>query len=104
MTFLTAVLGIAFVGKSGISLIISEVLSIAVSLSEKMLKALDYLVSTEVYPSRSGAVQQKAIHDLADRQYETRLARECANDESKPMEKIVCIIVLFIMIICPLSA
>lgn len=50
---------------------------IAISISEEMLRQLDDLVSKAAFPSRSGAIQ-KAVHDLLDRQYGNRLARECA--------------------------
>lgn len=50
---------------------------IAISISETMLRRLDELVRETRYPSRSGAIQ-KAVQDLLDRTYGTRLARECS--------------------------
>jgi metal-responsive CopG/Arc/MetJ family transcriptional regulator len=50
---------------------------IAISISETMLSRLDELVRETHYRSRSGAIQ-KAVQDLLDRTYGTRLARECS--------------------------
>lgn len=55
---------------------------IAISMSEGMLKRLDDLVQDARYPSRSGAIQ-KAVQDLLERTYSTRLARECAKLDPK---------------------
>ncbi len=50
---------------------------IAISTSKDILKQLDFLVSKEEYPSRSGGIQ-KAVSEMLDKKYGNRLARECS--------------------------
>ena len=50
---------------------------IAISLDEETVGQLDRLVSANVYPSRSRAIQV-AVHEKLARLNRSRLARECA--------------------------
>ena len=50
---------------------------IAISLDESLLRRLDRLVKSSVFPSRSRAIQDALAEKLA-RMERTRLARECA--------------------------
>ena len=59
---------------------------IAISIDQQVLKHLDRLVKTRVFPSRSEAIQ-KAVAEKLGRLEKSRLARECAKlvrrDEQK---------------------
>ena len=50
---------------------------IAISMNKDMLHQLDDLVSKAEFPSRSGAIQ-KAVHEMLEKKYGNRLARECS--------------------------
>ena len=50
---------------------------IAITIDDKLLKQLDYLVKSKVYPNRSRAIQD-AVADKLHRLERTRLAQECA--------------------------
>jgi metal-responsive CopG/Arc/MetJ family transcriptional regulator len=50
---------------------------IAITIEEKLLHKLDYLVKSQVFPNRSKAVQQ-AVEEKLTRIDRGRLARECA--------------------------
>ncbi|MBC7358669.1 MAG: ribbon-helix-helix protein, CopG family [Desulfacinum sp.] len=50
---------------------------IAITIDEDLLKELDLLVKSNVFPSRSKAIQE-AIKDKLNRLKKTRLSRECA--------------------------
>ena len=54
-----------------------ETAKVAVSINKNTLKRLDRLVKTQVYPSRSKAIQE-AIEDKLNRLERTRLAEESA--------------------------
>jgi len=50
---------------------------IAITIEKSLLKQVDMLVSSSVYPSRSRAIQD-AVADKLHRMNRARLARECA--------------------------
>jgi metal-responsive CopG/Arc/MetJ family transcriptional regulator len=50
---------------------------VAITIDESLLKQVDQLVSSRVYPSRSRAIQD-AVADKLQRLDRSRLARECA--------------------------
>ena len=50
---------------------------IAITIDEKLLKQLDLMVKSKMYPSRSRAIQE-AVADKLHRLEKTRLAQECA--------------------------
>ncbi len=50
---------------------------VAITIEESLLKQVDGLVSTRVYPSRSRAIQD-AVAEKLQRMDRGRLARECA--------------------------
>ena len=50
---------------------------IAITIDDKLLKQLDIMVKSKVYPSRSRAIQE-AVADKLQRIERTRLAQECA--------------------------
>ena len=50
---------------------------IAITMEEKLLKRLDRLVKSNVFPNRSRAIQE-AVADKIERMDRNRLARECA--------------------------
>ena len=50
---------------------------IAITIEEKLLRRVDQLVKSNVFPNRSKAVQ-RAVAEKLTRMDRTRLARECA--------------------------
>ncbi len=50
---------------------------IAITIDDKLLKQLDILVNSKVFPNRSKAIQE-AVADKLQRLERTRLAQECA--------------------------
>ena len=50
---------------------------IAITIDDNLLKQLDLMVKTKVYPNRSKAIQE-AVADKLKRLQRTRLAQECA--------------------------
>jgi metal-responsive CopG/Arc/MetJ family transcriptional regulator len=50
---------------------------IAITIDDNLLKKLDLIVKSKVYPSRSKAIQE-AVADKLQRLERTRLAQECA--------------------------
>ena len=50
---------------------------IAITIDDNLLKQLDIMVKSKVYPSRSRAIQE-AVADKLQRLERTRLAQECA--------------------------
>ena len=50
---------------------------IAITIEEKLLKQIDLMVESKVYPNRSKAIQE-AIADKLRRLERTRLAEECS--------------------------
>ena len=50
---------------------------IAITIDDKLLKQLDNLVNSKVFPNRSKAIQE-AVADKLQRLERTRLAQECA--------------------------
>jgi len=50
---------------------------IAITIDDKLLKQLDLMVKSKVYPNRSRAIQE-AVADKLHRIGRTRLAQECA--------------------------
>jgi len=50
---------------------------IAITIDDKLLKQLDYMVKSGGFPNRSKAIQE-AVADKLKRLERTRLARECA--------------------------
>jgi metal-responsive CopG/Arc/MetJ family transcriptional regulator len=50
---------------------------IAITIDEDLLKQLDLMVKSKVYPNRSKAIQE-AVADKLKRFERTRLAQECA--------------------------
>ena len=50
---------------------------IAITIDNKLLKKLDIMVKSKVYPNRSRAIQE-AVADKLRRLERTRLAQECA--------------------------
>lgn len=69
---------------------------IAITIDDKLLKQLDSMVKSKVFPNRSKAIQE-AVADKLSRLERTRLAQECAKldpeheqvmaDEGLSMEK-----------------
>ncbi len=55
---------------------------IAITIQEVLLRKLDRLVSSEVFPNRSKAVQE-AIQEKLSRVNKSRLARECVKLDPK---------------------
>ncbi len=50
---------------------------IAITIDDKLVKQLDKLVNSQVFPNRSKAIQ-KAVEEKLMRMEKTRLAQECA--------------------------
>ena len=50
---------------------------IAITIDDNLLKQLDIMVKSKVYPNRSKAIQE-AVADKLQRLERTRLAQECA--------------------------
>ena len=50
---------------------------IAITIDDNLLKQLDLMVKSRIYPNRSKAIQE-AVADKLKRIERTRLARECA--------------------------
>jgi len=50
---------------------------IAITIDEKLVKRLDYLVSSRIFPNRSKAIQE-AVEEKLKRMEKIRLAEECA--------------------------
>ena len=50
---------------------------IAITIDDKLLKQLDSMVKSKVFPNRSKAIQE-AVADKLSRLERTRLAQECA--------------------------
>ena len=50
---------------------------IAITMDEKLVKRLDDLVNSRVFPNRSKAIQE-AVEEKLKRMEKTRLAEECA--------------------------
>jgi metal-responsive CopG/Arc/MetJ family transcriptional regulator len=50
---------------------------IAITIDDKLLKQLDIMVKSKMYPNRSKAIQE-AVADKLQRLERTRLAQECA--------------------------
>jgi metal-responsive CopG/Arc/MetJ family transcriptional regulator len=55
---------------------------IAITMEEKLVKRLDDLVKSRVFPNRSRAIQE-AVEEKLKRMEKTRLAEECAKLEPK---------------------
>jgi len=55
---------------------------IAITIDDKLLKQLDYLVKSGVFPNRSRAIQE-AVADRLKRLERTRLAKECTKLDPK---------------------
>lgn len=55
---------------------------IAITMEEKLVKRLDDLVKSRVFPNRSRAIQE-AVEEKLKRMEKTRLAAECANLDPK---------------------
>ena len=55
---------------------------IAITIDNKLLKQLDLMVKSKVYPNRSKAIQE-AVADKLQRLERTRLAQECAKLDPK---------------------
>jgi metal-responsive CopG/Arc/MetJ family transcriptional regulator len=55
---------------------------IAISIAEKTLKRLDFLVKSNVFPNRSKAIQE-AVEEKLWRIEKSRLAQECAKLDPK---------------------
>lgn len=55
---------------------------IAITIDDKLLKQLDFLVKTSVFPNRSKAIQE-AVAEKLRRLERTRLAQECAKLDPK---------------------
>ncbi len=55
---------------------------IAITIDDKLLKQLDYMVKSGVFPNRSKAIQE-AVADRLKRLQRTRLAKECAKLDQK---------------------
>jgi metal-responsive CopG/Arc/MetJ family transcriptional regulator len=51
---------------------------IVITIDDNLLKQLDLMVKSNVFPSRSQAIQE-AVADKLERVERTRLAHECAN-------------------------
>lgn len=56
--------------------------SIAITIDEKLVKQLDNLVKSRVFPNRSKAIQE-AVEEKLKRMEKTRLAEECAKLDPK---------------------
>jgi metal-responsive CopG/Arc/MetJ family transcriptional regulator len=50
---------------------------IAITIDEKLVKQLDDLVNSQVFPNRSKAIQE-AVEEKLRKMEKTRLAKECA--------------------------
>ena len=55
---------------------------IAITMEEKLVKQLDELVKSQVFPNRSKAIQE-AVEEKLKRMEKTRLAEECAKLDSQ---------------------
>jgi len=55
---------------------------IAITMEEKLVKQLDDLVKSSVFPNRSKAIQE-AVEEKLKRMEKTRLAEECAKLDTK---------------------
>ena len=55
---------------------------IAITMEEKLVKQLDNLVKSRVFPNRSKAIQE-AVEEKLKRMEKTRLAEECAKLDLK---------------------
>jgi len=55
---------------------------IAITIEEKLVKRLDDLVKSRIFPNRSKAIQE-AVEEKLKRMEKTRLAAECAKLEPK---------------------
>jgi metal-responsive CopG/Arc/MetJ family transcriptional regulator len=55
---------------------------IAITIDEKLVKQLDNLVNSRVFPNRSKAIQE-AVQEKLKRMEKTRLAEECAKLDPK---------------------
>jgi metal-responsive CopG/Arc/MetJ family transcriptional regulator len=55
---------------------------IAITIDDKLLKQLDLMVKSNVYPNRSKAIQE-AVADKLKRLEKTRLAQECNKLDSE---------------------
>ena len=55
---------------------------IAITIDEKLVKQLDNLVNSRVFPNRSKAIQE-AVQEKLKRMGKTRLAEECAKLDPK---------------------
>ena len=55
---------------------------IAITMEEKLVRRLDDLVKSQVFPNRSKAIQE-AVEEKLKRMEKTRLAEECAKLDSK---------------------
>jgi metal-responsive CopG/Arc/MetJ family transcriptional regulator len=55
---------------------------IAITIDDSLLKKLDLMVKSKMYPNRSKAIQE-AVSDKIERLERTRLARECAKLDPK---------------------
>ena len=55
---------------------------IAITIDDKLVKQLDNLVNSQVFPNRSKAIQ-KAVEEKLMRMEKSRLARECAKLDPK---------------------
>lgn len=55
---------------------------IAITIDEKLVKQLDNLVNSRVFPNRSKAIQE-AVQEKLKRMKKTRLAEECAKLDPK---------------------
>jgi metal-responsive CopG/Arc/MetJ family transcriptional regulator len=55
---------------------------IAITMEEKLVKQLDDLVKSKVFPNRSNAIQV-AVEEKLKRMEKTRLAQECAKLDPK---------------------
>jgi len=55
---------------------------IAITLENEMLKKLDMLVKSSIFPNRSKAIQE-AVEEKLNRMEKSRLAQECAKLDPK---------------------
>jgi metal-responsive CopG/Arc/MetJ family transcriptional regulator len=55
---------------------------IAITIEDKLVKQLDSLVNSQVFPNRSKAIQ-KAVEEKLMRMEKSRLAQECAKLDPK---------------------
>ena len=60
---------------------------IAITIDDNLLKQLDLMVKSNVYPNRSKAIQE-AVADKLKRLGRTRLAQECAKLDPEDEQKI----------------